>query len=840
MSIIQGDSLNNTRTKIRARGLATNKYGTPKTGLILPKSVHAKDDDDIDGNADTTNTIGAFFQPNTTPSDISTSTESSLPLISPLLNVNQSNLHDFSNSNTTTATDTATLLPTTNDNLILPNPSGNTVTDPFSDGTNINDTNSDVALDIASMYDPQIHLPHKPDFNDPNAGYEVGTPLGDELMRYVGVSGRGGMTVAEYMGRCLRDERFGYYTNPPTSDDEHDDDDDVFGDDDDGAEGDVQHDWDTIDGVNAEDTSVRPSTLIPDGEDHTTPPDGGGKEGRGHRIIGAAGDFTTAPEISQIFGECLTVWLLAQFETLGKPSRVQLVEIGPGRGTLICDVLRSARGIKGVGEDFVAALGRAHADDGGKVMDNGCFEGTTSVVNGVHLVEVSENLRTTQFEALEELELQMTKARKPQTTVDDNSIPNQQSSNLSFDLCKWKTKEEQQEEMEALIQKVRKRIDVEDKVDPTLFSEIMADKKMIQQQQQQLQQEGGGLQATIQKEGSIPVQWHNSFNSIPSSTTVPTFIIGQEILDALPVHVFQKTDDGWKERLVDVAIREDLLDDDNGENTNTSNAALVPMKNGSIANTSPAPTFPIPPSTTQPASNDKKPRFRYTLSPETTPALRALLHVDNEGRPTAATDGGTVTLDSAPVGTVLEVCPEAMLLAQDITSRIEACDGAALLIDYGNEGSGDTLRAFRRHGQVDVLSAPGTVDITADVDFAALKNAVNVGMAEVRNRNREDRDRVHADNDGKNIASRSGFDKDDNNVPIAFGPVCQGEFLASMGAVERTLNLIDDENTTDEQAEDLCKALERLVSEEEMGQRYKVMAIARKKTGIFPPPGFQS
>ena len=59
-----------------------------------------------------------------------------------------------------------------------------------------------------------------------------------------------------------------------------------------------------------------------------------------------------------------------------------------------------------------------------------------------------------------------------------------------------------------------------------------------------------------------------------------------------------------------------------------------------------------------------------------------------------------------------------------------------------------------------------------------------------------------------------------------------------MGAVERTLNLIEDENTSDDQAEDLCKALERLLSEKEMGERYKVMAIARKKDGIFPPPGF--
>jgi SAM-dependent MidA family methyltransferase len=77
-----------------------------------------------------------------------------------------------------------------------------------------------------------------------------------------------------------------------------------------------------------------------------------------------------------------------------------------------------------------------------------------------------------------------------------------------------------------------------------------------------------------------------------------------------------------------------------------------------------------------------------------------------------------------------------------------------------------------------------------------------------------------------------------NALPHAFGPTTQGQFLASMGAVERTIKLIEDDSTTDEQADDLCTALERLVSEEEMGQRFKVLAIAHKKEGIFSPPGF--
>lgn len=52
-------------------------------------------------------------------------------------------------------------------------------------------------------------------------------------------------------------------------------------------------------------------------------------------VFGAAGDFTTAPEVSQLFGEMVAVWCVAQWEALGCPPRVALVEIGPGRGTLM-------------------------------------------------------------------------------------------------------------------------------------------------------------------------------------------------------------------------------------------------------------------------------------------------------------------------------------------------------------------------------------------------------------------------------------------------------------------------------------------------------------------------
>ena len=66
--------------------------------------------------------------------------------------------------------------------------------------------------------------------------------------------------------------------------------------------------------------------------------------------LGAAGDFTTAPEISQMFGELLGAWLARVWLDQGRPSRFVLAELGPGRGTLLCDALRAAGRMPGFRE----------------------------------------------------------------------------------------------------------------------------------------------------------------------------------------------------------------------------------------------------------------------------------------------------------------------------------------------------------------------------------------------------------------------------------------------------------------------------------------------------------
>ncbi len=61
--------------------------------------------------------------------------------------------------------------------------------------------------------------------------------------------------------------------------------------------------------------------------------------------FGAAGDFITAPEIHQMFGELVGVWLIHMWQEIGQPDDFELIELGPGRGTLMADVMRVAQAV---------------------------------------------------------------------------------------------------------------------------------------------------------------------------------------------------------------------------------------------------------------------------------------------------------------------------------------------------------------------------------------------------------------------------------------------------------------------------------------------------------------
>ncbi|KAF2852795.1 hypothetical protein T440DRAFT_497310 [Plenodomus tracheiphilus IPT5] len=67
----------------------------------------------------------------------------------------------------------------------------------------------------------------------------------------------------------------------------------------------------------------------------------------GQDQFGTKGDFVTSPEISQVFGELVGIWLYAEWHAQGRRDKVQIIEVGPGRGTLMDDVLRTISSLKG-------------------------------------------------------------------------------------------------------------------------------------------------------------------------------------------------------------------------------------------------------------------------------------------------------------------------------------------------------------------------------------------------------------------------------------------------------------------------------------------------------------
>jgi len=68
--------------------------------------------------------------------------------------------------------------------------------------------------------------------------------------------------------------------------------------------------------------------------------------------FGAEGDFITAPDVSQMFGELIGIWCLSTWHKLGRPNPFSLAELGPGRGTMMADILRAAA----IDPGFIAAM----------------------------------------------------------------------------------------------------------------------------------------------------------------------------------------------------------------------------------------------------------------------------------------------------------------------------------------------------------------------------------------------------------------------------------------------------------------------------------------------------
>ena len=160
------------------------------------------------------------------------------------------------------------------------------------------------------------------------------------------------------------------------------------------------------------------------------------------------------------------------------------------------------------------------------------------------------------------------------------------------------------------------------------------------------------------------------------------------------------------------------------------------------------------------------------------------------------------SLKDAPDRSVFEYSPAILSFADTLSRRLAGAPGYALLIDYGHDrpGTADTLQAVREHAYHPALADPGSADLTAHVDFAAV---------------------------------RERFLR--NNTQV-FGPVAQGDFLASLGIRERTEKLC--QNAAAGQAATLRSATDRLISANRMGTLFRVMVAGSE--GLPPPPGFES
>lgn len=84
---------------------------------------------------------------------------------------------------------------------------------------------------------------------------------------------------------------------------------------------------------------------------------------RTRAAIGRGGDFITAPEISQTFGELIGLWAVVVWQQMGSPERFILAELGPGRGTLMGDALRAARAVPGFRDAVEVILVEVAATD---------------------------------------------------------------------------------------------------------------------------------------------------------------------------------------------------------------------------------------------------------------------------------------------------------------------------------------------------------------------------------------------------------------------------------------------------------------------------------------------
>jgi SAM-dependent MidA family methyltransferase len=249
--------------------------------------------------------------------------------------------------------------------------------------------------------------------------------------------------------------------------------------------------------------------------------------------------------------------------------------------------------------------------------------------------------------------------------------------------------------------------------------------------------------------------WHDSPEELPPG---PMLLLANEFLDALPVRQFVRRGDRWAERFVE-------------------RGAFI----------------------------------ERAVSPSSWLGLiRPPRVMVGEGRPSTTSRAGSKVVgprdkpedDDGVLGQVLEICEPALAIAQRLGSRLADSGGAALFLDYGpvHSTTGESLQALGDGRPVDPLSEPGSADLTAHVDFAAIAHAARDAGAAV------------------------------------YGPLPQGKFLAALGLFQRTDRLARGQSPARAMA--LIEAARRLAEPDRMGRLFKALALCHP--GAPAPPGFES
>lgn len=425
--------------------------------------------------------------------------------------------------------------------------------------------------------------------------------------------------------------------------------------------------------------------------------------------FGVGGDFTTSPEISQVFGELMGVWCVSNWMAMGSPSKVRLVEIGPGRGTLMMDLLRAASAFP----DFCRAL------------QNG---------DGVRMVETSPVLRRLQQKTLK------------CTFMSGSSVASYETDEPSGQV---KDQDGQSKHVE----------------------DVWENAKTHGRLAMRAPLSGISARAGRMEDRSIKVEWMREFSDVMrQDDKTPLLIVAQELFDALPIHQFEYNSRGsWVERLIDLEHRD----------ANSTEEELKPED-----------------------TVRKLHHLRFVLSKSTTPAARMLLGLHQQ---TAEAEG-----KEFKEGDSIEVCAVGAALVQDITEWLSRCGGAAVFVDYGDNGPArSSLRGIKDHKFVHPLAEPGEVDLSADVDFHFLR-----------------------------FASEQVSKKLKNPVTVS-ETVTQGEFLRNMG-IEARIGALLQATPDEEKQMEIFMAFNRLVEgdfiDEDTDEVVHGMGQAYKAMGLYAAP----